>query len=222
MKLNDIFTPKNTIAAEVYLENRTSRELVGTLYVKIDQKKGKKFYFEYTDKYLNNPKSIPLGPDIPLTKKIHISRKLFRTLDDRIPSRNNPAYGEYCVKQGIDINESNPLILLTTIGKRGPSSFIFEPVYKEQLTGPKVKKFREYFELSIREFSALLGFSPSSISNLEKEKIKGEEILRRIELYFFFPETFIYEVKKNGKMISDKKRQKILEKIKAFAPTEIS
>ena len=48
---------------------------------------------------------------------------------DRIPSKENPAYPDYCKSQGISVNETNPIILLIAIGKRGPSTFIFEPVF---------------------------------------------------------------------------------------------
>ena len=55
-------------AVDVYLEKRKTREYVGRL-----SREGKKFIFIYNDSYLYKGKAIPLGPDLPLTKKKFIS-----------------------------------------------------------------------------------------------------------------------------------------------------
>ena len=84
-------------AVDVYLEKRKTREYVGRL-----SREGKKFIFIYNDSYLYKGRAIPLGPDLPLTKKKFISETLFPSFEDRIPSKRNPAYPEYCKMVGIE------------------------------------------------------------------------------------------------------------------------
>jgi len=117
------------IGVGVFLERRKTRQWVGVLR-RVDHK----LVFTYDDEYFKAKRVIPLGPEFPLTQKEFISDKLFASLDDRIPSRRNPAYPEYCAAVGIDSKEKDPLILLSTIGRKGPSSFIFYPLYDRQIT----------------------------------------------------------------------------------------
>ena len=118
---------KDSTALEVYLEGRKRRVYVGALTFHKDRDQ---YHFVYDSKYLKSKKAIPIGPDLSLFKKNLWSEKgkTFPSFADRIPSKSNPAYAEYCRSQGISVNEENIIILLGTIGRRGPSSFIFEPV----------------------------------------------------------------------------------------------
>ena len=97
-----------TIGIFVFLKKRKTQALVGRLY-----KVGQKFIFTYEDSYFNARNSIALGPEFPLTQKQFSSDKLFPSLEDRIPSMQNPAYPEYCLAMGIDPSERDPLILMT-------------------------------------------------------------------------------------------------------------
>src|SRR2546428_10963427 len=109
---------------DVYTEGRKRRLYVGDLSYSVE---GDKYRFEYDESYLHSPSAIQLGPDLALDKKIHVSEpgKLFLSFADRLPDPSNPAYQEYCVSQGISVDEKNPIILLGTIGRRGPSTFVF-------------------------------------------------------------------------------------------------
>src|SRR6202022_1252354 len=97
------------------------------IYEKINDR----YELTYNKKYAHSKNAIPIGPDLHLFKLHHQSKKgkLFSSFIDRIPEKSNPAYKDYCKAEGISSTEKNPIILLGTIGKRGPSSFIFEPVY---------------------------------------------------------------------------------------------
>ncbi len=210
---------KSIKAVDIFLENRRSRIYVGQLKWtdKIGNKnhkentKGKEFVFEYDDKYLYGKTSIPLGPDIPLTKKIHRSGELFKTLNDRIPSSKNPSYKEYCDTMGIPISEKNPIILLSTIGKRGPSSFIFEPVYEDNYNVESFLKFRKNLGLTIREFATAFDFSPATIQRIEKDRLGGRwDSLKRIAIYDKFPEVALYELSVRGGLLHDRKKEKAM------------
>ena len=100
---------------DIFLERRKTRRRVGSL-----KREAGGFTFTYDEEYLRAKNAIPLGPEFPLTKRQLKSSSLFASLEDRIPSRQNPAYPEYCYAMGIDPKESNPLVLLSTIGKKGP------------------------------------------------------------------------------------------------------
>src|SRR3990167_11084504 len=120
---------KKITAVDVYLKKRKTREYVGQL-----TRDNAHYIFTYNDLYLYKDRSIPLGPDLPLTKKKFISDALFPSFLDRIPSNKNPAYKEYCKMVGIDANESDLIILLATLGQKGPSSFIFSPAHQSTIT----------------------------------------------------------------------------------------
>ena len=127
-----------TVAMDVHLERRKALFLVGRL-----KKEDEQFIFTYTDKFLREPNVIPLGPEFPLTQKEFRSDKLFPTMDDRIPLRKNSAYPDYCRQMGIDVDEQDPIVLLSTIGSRGPSSFVFVPVYDRSFSAEDVRSFSQ-------------------------------------------------------------------------------
>lgn len=89
----------------------------------------------------------------------------------------------------IDPNERDPIILLSTIGRKGPSSFIFYPLFERKVSTEDVIKFRESLGLTTREFSAIFEFSQSSLNALERNRILGSEILKRLEIILNFPKV---------------------------------
>ncbi len=184
------------IELDVYLERRKSKEYVGKLSRSKNQNKNS-FEFIYDDSYLKGKKSIPLGPEFPLTQRKFYSKKLFPSFEDRIPSRQNPAYVEYCKAQGISSEENDPLVLLTTIGRRGPSSFIFEVAHVPTISAKEVSDFRKRLKLTVREFATAFDVSPASVQKIENGKI-GREIIKRFEIYLTFPQIALYEINKNS------------------------
>lgn len=201
------------IGVFVFLEKRKTQTLVGSLY-KIDQK----LVFTYEDSYLKARYSIPLGPEFPLTQKQFSSDKLFPSLEDRIPSTQNPAYPEYCLAMGIDPNERDPFILLSTVGSKGPSSFIFHPIFKRDLTPKEIVAFRHMLGLTTREFAAVFEFSQNSLNALERNRRVGPEIIKRLEILLHFPAVALYFLLVNRghltheKWVNASKKLKMLEK----------
>ena len=191
-------------AINVYLERRKTRQYVGQL----TKQKNKLFVFEYDKDYRHSNYPIDLGPDLPVTKKKHTASTLFPSFEDRIPSRRNPAYPEYCKSVGITPSEKDPLVLLSTIGKRGPSSFIFTPVFENQkFSGKDLKKFRKNLKLSIRDFARLFDISSASVYRIENNKTSGQHTLKRIADYYKSPQTALEKIKQTGILINDKKRE---------------
>ena len=111
----------------LFLERRSKRLFVGKL-----ERKEKKYIFSYDKKYLNYKKAIPFGQEFPLTKQYFESQEIFPSFQDRIPSKENPAYSDYCKQFGISPEEKDIFILLATIGRKGPSWFMFEPLWEEK------------------------------------------------------------------------------------------
>jgi len=170
-------TIRNLIEKSHLSEKRKTQILVGRLC-----KVGKKFIFAYEDSYFNAKHSIALGPEFPLTQKEFYSDKLFPSLEDRIPSVQNPAYPEYCLAMGIDPEEQDPFILLSTVGSKGPSSFIFYPIFKRDISPKDIVEFRNMLGLTTREFAAVFEFSQNSLNAFERGRKKGAEILKRLEI----------------------------------------
>jgi len=137
------------IGVNIFLEKRRTRLHVGIL-----KQENAKLVFTYDENYFKAKNIIPLGPEFSLTQREFSSEKLFPSLEDRLPSPQNPAYPEYCLAMGIDLKERNPIILLSTIGRKGPSSFIFYPIFERTVTAKDVIEFRESLGLTTREFSA--------------------------------------------------------------------
>ncbi|NGX41658.1 MAG: hypothetical protein KR126chlam4_01502 [Candidatus Anoxychlamydiales bacterium] len=202
------------IGIDVFLEKRKTRIHVGYL-----KKENEQFVFIYNDHYLRAQNIIPLGPEFPLTKKQFKSKSLFASFEDRIPSKENPAYSEYCQAMKIDPMEDNPLVLLSTIGKRGPSSFVFEPIYERLFTIQDVLDFRKLLKLTTREFAHIFEISQASLNALERKRSSGKDLLKRLEIFVRFPTVALYFLIINGGILSFNKWQNaatVLKKIKSF------
>ncbi len=197
------FNFQTIVGVQVVLEHSANVQLVGELTMKEGV-----FHFEYDEDYLLLPKAIPLGPEMPLTRRSYQSKQLFRPFIDRIPSRENPAFFEYCKSMGISVDENDPLILLSTIASRGPSSFLFKPIYYEIFTGSDLKSFRNNLGLSVREFAACFDFSQAGITRVETGVSDGREILKRVEIYVLYPEVALGQLRRRAAYLHQKKLEK--------------
>ena len=180
-------------AVKVYLESYTKRIPVGEL--KYEQGK---YTFTYYKPYLDHSRAIPLGLQLPLTKRYFESETIFECFCDRIPSKINPAYPEYCEIFNIDPDENNILVLLVTIGRRGSSSFVFEPIWGDSFTGKELKLFRKKLGLSTRDFASAFGITQATVVRIENNKSSGSEVLKFIELLYCFPDVATYYIHKYG------------------------
>ncbi len=200
---------RHVSAVDVYAEGRRTRKYVGRLERDTDAGGQTGYRFTYNEGYLKYSKAVSLGSELPLTKRSFFSKKLFPSILDRIPSKDNPAYPDYCSVTGIDVQEDDPFVLLTSIGKRGPSCFIFEPVYEKSFSPADAIAFRKRLGLSYREFAALFDFSPYTIQKIESGKQTGRDVLKRMELYVRFPEVAWFEMKMNKPRIHSNLWQRI-------------
>ncbi len=194
-------TFEKIVGVQVFLEGKTNRQFVGIL-----KKIKDTFSFDYDEKYLMAKEVIPLGPEMPLTKRSFHSKTLFVPFADRIPSRQNPAYEDYCRATGISLEEIDPIILLTTIAHKGPSSFIFEPLFEDHLKSEEFREFRKMLGLTVKEFSACFEFSPAAITRIELGQSSGREILKRAEIYVRYPEVALDQIKRHGGILHTRKR----------------
>ena len=189
-------------AIDIYLEKRKTRQYVGRL-----RKEKGKFVFQYDESYLYIDNPIPIGPDLPLHQQKHTSLKLFPSFVDRIPLKKNPAYKEYCRSVGISPSETNLLVLLATLGKKGPSSFVCVPVIEGQVfSSEQLKQFRKDLKLSIREFSDLFDVSAATVYRIENSKTSGKDTLKRIQIYFQSPQTALDKIKITGVKLNEQKK----------------
>lgn len=184
-------------AVDVWMEGRKTREYVGRLEKSGEPGERREYMFTYSDAYLKRSDAVSLGPELPLTKRMFQARELFPSLADRIPSRENPAYPEYCAATGIDVEERDPFVLLTSIGKRGPSCFVLEPAPGDDFGAVDAAAFRRRLGVSLREFALLFDVSPFTIHKIETGKQSGRDVLKRLELYARFPEAAWFEMNRN-------------------------
>lgn len=207
---------QNIVGIDIFLERNKTRAYVGNLTR--ENRNGKLwFHLKYNSQYINSKFAISLGPELPLTHQDYRSQILFTAFKDRIPSRDNPAYPEYCKMMGISEYEQDPIVLLATIGKKGPSSFIFEPIFKEQFSADDLKLYRKELGLTVREFSALFDVSYSHLQRIESKKFPGHEILKRIEIYKKYPKILLNEIERHGGVLHADKKHKLI----AFLKTNI-
>lgn len=194
-----------TIAVDVYVTPGMTMIPVGRL-----EKKENYFVFVYHARYLKLPWSIPLGPEFPLTQEEFRSEELFPTFEDRIPLRRNPAYPDYCWQMGISVDEEDPLTLLASIGSRGPSSFVFVPVYERSFGVHDVSQYRKLLQLTTREFCHLFEIAQSSLHFIEKGDKVGKDVLKRLELIVRFPEVAWHQYYLNGAALPLAKRKHVV------------
>lgn len=103
---------------------------------------------------------------------------------------------------------------MVTIGKKGPSSFIFEPSFDKQFDGSTVLAFRKWLNLTQREFANCFDVARSSLNKIEQMGESGKEIMKRLEIYVKFPKVALEQLQKKGGILSSKKRAIAKNKLK--------
>lgn len=193
--LNNVVLIPNEI--NIFHEGRKRRVFVGKLRF---LEKSQRYELIYDKAYAYSEQAIPLGPELSLFKLHHTSEKntLFPSFQDRIPSKDNPAYKDYCEAEGISPQEKDPIILLGFIGRRGPSSFIFEPVYSSAFNTDTIKMMRDKIGITQHELAKALGINRATLARLETGKSHDVNTLKRIEIFFTFPEVGLWELKQTG------------------------
>jgi len=154
----------------------------------------------YDQNYASSRNAIAIGPELNLFQIEHISSKgkLFASLLDRIPEKSNPAYIDYCRSEGISPDEKNKIILLGSIGKRGPSSFVFEPVYKTDFTTSDIIKLRKKLGISQNDLSIAFGIKKVTLQRIESGSSKENNTLKLLQIYFTYPNVAIWQLKQTG------------------------
>jgi HipA-like protein len=185
---------------KIFHESRKRRILVGEL---IYNKKNDRYEFTYDKNYAHSKNAIPISPDMSLFKLRHQSKKgrLFPSFIDRIPDKSNPAYNDYCKSQGISPAEKNPIILLGTIGKRGPSSFVFEPVYHSEFDSTDIIKLREQLQITQHDLAKALDISQTTLQRIEAGTSRDLNTLKFIQIFLQFPEVALWQLKQTGSRV---------------------
>lgn len=194
----------------IFHEGRKRRIFVGKLIYK---QRAQQYELIYDKDYVYSENAIPLGPELSLFKTHHISEKgkLFPSFNDRIPSKDNPAYSDYCNAQGISPNESNPIVLLGFIGKRGPSSFIFEPVYSSGFNAEDIKILRNKVGITQHDLAMVLDINRTTLARLETGKSQDSNTLKLIEIFFKFPEVALWQLKQTGAWLNNEVHSKLMK-----------
>ncbi len=196
---------KNPHKLHIYLEGRKRRAFVGVLTY---QPALDSYDFTYNDTYWHSRYALPFGPELGFEKKSHLSPKgqLFPSFADRIPDRANPAYADYCASQGISVNEKNVIILLGTIGRRGPSNFVFEPVYNDdENIVSQWKNFRKSLDLSFQDVAEAFDLNLLSLKKIENGTSKDRNLLKLISIFLNFKNVALHQLKRTGGRLHQEK-----------------
>lgn len=199
------FSPNQIVGVDVFLERFQTRVYVGML-----RQEKNKFTFSYDKTYLNMKNILPLGPEFPLTCQDFHSYKLFPSFLDRLPDPESPSCADDCTHVGLAITTTNPIVLLARF-KRGPSSFIFEPIYENKYSYKHIEKLKDNLGLSLQDVAYLFDISLSSLQKIKTGDTPGNEILRQIELYLEVPEALEFQIQRNAKYLHPEKVKKALE-----------
>jgi DNA-binding XRE family transcriptional regulator len=185
---------------KIFHEGRKRRILLGEL---IYDKEKDRYELIYNKNYARSKNAIPISPDLDLFKLHHQSEKgkLFPSFIDRIPDKANPAYNDYCKAQGISPDEKNPIILLGSIGKRGPSSFIFEPVYYSEFDSTDIIKLREQLQITQHDLAKALDISKTTLQRIEAGVSRDLNTLKYIQILLKFPEVALWQLKQTGNRV---------------------
>lgn len=185
----------------VFSQNKNRRVLVGQIW-----REKNEYCFQYNTGYIKLRSGIPLGVELPKYQTGVIrSKKLFPSLEERIPSRQNPEYPNYCRQWGISPEEQDQLILLVTIGNRGPSSFLFRKDEDILIEGLQINNFRQKLNLSLREFAVFLDVQPATLSKTEKGSLAPDMFLRLCRLLINVPQALGFQLKLRGQYLHDNK-----------------
>lgn len=181
----------------IFHEGRKRRLFVGEL-IYLNEKD--RYELIYDKSYVKSKKAIPISPELDLFKTHHQSPKgkLFPSFIDRIPLRTNPAYKDYCSSQGISPDEKNPIILLGSIGKRGPSSFVFEPVYAKEFFAHDISEIRKELQITQHDLAEAFDINELTLQKIESGKSNDLNTLKLLQIYFAFPEVAIWQLKQTG------------------------
>ncbi len=204
---------------EVYAEIKKRRLFVGRLSY---NKHTKRYTFCYDLDYLHSKSSIRLGPEFPLTQVEFQSEpnQLFPSLLDRIPDKENPAYPDYCAWMGISVDEDDYMVLLTTIGRRGPSKLIFEPVFKKiGSVSEELKAFRKALDLSYWDVAQVFDLPELTIMKIEQGRLKQKGLLRLLHYLLTQPDLALEQLERTGKRVHAATRTRIFKYFQAIKKT---
>lgn len=195
----------------IFHESKKRRTFVGELHYNTQTDT---YELNYNKNYTLSKNAIPLSPELNLFKLQHQSEKgkLFPAFIDRIPDKSNPAYNDYCRAEGVSPEEVNPIILLGTIGKRGPSSFVFEPVYHTDFDPSAIKAIRSQLNITQHDFALALDINIRTLQRIESGISQDISTLKHIQILLSFPDVARWQLKKTG----GKVHKDILNKLMSY------
>jgi len=110
--------------------------------------------------------------------------------------------------------------LLSTIGHRGPSSFIYEAIYESQGSIAKqLKLFRKQLNLTQWDFAMLFDFPEITIQKVEAGKTTDKNISRLLDIYMTDPKAALRQMKLTGKKVHRNVRDRLYKYFKAKLAT---
>lgn len=118
-----------------------------------------------------------------------------------INKNDQPHYGLHltCFKKGLKsllvLEKGN---MLKAIGKRGPSSFVFEQVYEDEFDPAFVTKWRGELGISQHDFAEAFDISKVTLQKIEAQQSRDAATWKRIQVLLTFPDVALWQLKQTG------------------------
>ena len=88
--------------------------------------------------------------------------------------------------------------------------------------GPhELKSWREELGLSSRDFADAFGLSQANLVRVENGKASGRDVLNKIQVFYVFPETAIFYVRKYASNLHSYKKCQLLNYLHRLRPRPI-
>ena len=98
------------------------------------------------------------------------------------------------------------MVLLSAF-RKGPSSFVLEPVFeKASFSSADLKKLRQDLKLSIREFADVFNVSSTAVYRIENNKTSGKQVLEDLKTCIESPILALDKIHKTGSRIHEDKK----------------
>lgn len=82
--------------------------------------------------------------------------------------------------------------MLGTIGKRGPSSFIFEPVYYSEFGVADIIKLRKELQITQNDLANAFNISKTTLQKIETGISHDLNIIKYLQIMLSFPEVALW------------------------------
>lgn len=103
-------------------------------------------------------------------------------------------------------------IIMRPHSTRGPSTVIFEPVYKSDFSASDIVNMRKTLQLTQHDLAAAFGINQVTLQRIEAGVAHDKNTLKLLQIYFNFPEAALWQLQQTSACI----HSSVLFRLKAY------